>query len=109
MLDFRPHKIKGFVLTYGGKDEDGIPLPDIKEEFELDCHIEINGSASQVFYVDGVARNYSAIVYLDRDCREFKKGETVLLFGLDGQIPNDKQFVVLSFVRGQLNARLWVS
>jgi len=48
-------------------------------------------------------------VYLNQDCREFKKGERVRLFGLDGLVPNDKDFEVVGFHRNQLNAQLWVS
>ena len=109
MLDFRPHKIVVITLVNGGKDEDGMPLPDTEASTELHCRIEPNGSASQVHYEDGVAQNYSFTVYLDQDCREFKKGEIVRLYGLDGLVPNDKNFVVVGFHRYQLNARLWVS
>lgn len=109
MLDFRPHKIKAITFISGGKNEDGMPLPDTEEEIELDCRIVPNGSASQVHYDDGEARNYSFTVYLNQDCREFKKGERVRLFGLDGLVPNDKDFEVVGFHRNQLNAQLWVS
>lgn len=108
MLDFRPHKIISVTHTGGGDDEEGVPLPDVEEFEEIPCRIEPNGSASQVHYEDGIARNYSFTVYLDQDCREFVAGEKVRLEGLDGQVKNDKEFVVLGFHRYQLNARLWV-
>lgn len=109
MLDFRPHKLQVVLFAPGGYDEDGAPLPDAESTEEIPCRIESNGSASQVKFEDGVAHNYSYSIYLDHDCRTFKVGEKVRLFGLDGQpLENSKQFEVIGFFRNQLNARLWV-
>lgn len=109
MLNFRPHKLQVILHVGGGLDEDGVPLPDIETVEEMSCRIESNGSAAQVRFNDGVARNYSYSIYLNQDCRTFSVGEKVRLFGLDGiPLENDKQFEVIGFFRNQLNARLWV-
>ena len=108
MFDFRPHKIQVITFTSGGRDEDGVMLPDTESMEELPCRIIPNGSASQVRFEDGIAKNYSFSVYLNQDCREFHVGEKVRLIGLDGQIDSDKQYKVIGFFRNQLNARLWV-
>ena len=109
MLSFRPHKLQVVTSVSGGVDEDGVMLPDTESFEEMPCRIEPNGSAGQVHFEDGVARNYSYTIYLDHDCRTFKAGEKVRLFGLDGdELENDKQFEVIGFFRNQLNARLWV-
>lgn len=108
MFSFRPHILKAVTYVSGGKDSKGRPLPDTESVVEIPCRIESNGSAAQVHYKDGVAHNYSFMVYLNSDCREFHIGDKVRLCGLDGQIENDKEFEVLGFFRNQLNARLWV-
>jgi len=109
MLDFRPHLLKVANITKGGKDALGQPLSDIEQWEDVPCRIEANGSGNQVVYLDGVARNYSYAIYLNQDCREFRRGEKVRLFGLvDVELKGDKQFEVLGFFRNQLNARLWV-
>lgn len=109
MLSFRPHKIQVVTFISGGMDENGVMLPDKEETQEMSCRIESNGSAGRVHYEDGIARNYSYTIYLDQDCRDFKVGEKVRLFGMDGKaLENDKQFEVIGFFRNQLSARLWV-
>ena len=109
MLDFRPHKLQVVTFTSGGVDEDGVMLPDTENTEELPCRIESNSSAGQVRFSDGVAHNYSYLIYLDQDCRTFSIGEKVRLYGVDGEaLENDKQFEVIGFFRNQLNARLWV-
>jgi hypothetical protein len=108
MFDFRPHKLQVVTFVAGGFDEHGIPQPDTESVVELPCRIVPNGSASQVRFNDGKAYNYSYSIYLNQDCRLFSIGEKVRLFGLDGEIENDKQFEVIGFVRNLLNARLWV-
>ena len=109
MLNFRPHKLQVITFTSGGYDENGVPLPDTEATEELECRIEPNGSAAQVRFDDGVAHNYSYSIYLNQDCRTFKVGEKVILFGQDGlPLENSKQFEVVGFFRNQLNARLWV-
>lgn len=109
MLDFRPHKLQVVTFVSGGVDADGVMLPDTESVEEMPCRIESNGSAGQVRFSDGVARNYSYSIYLNQDCRTFSVGEKVRLFGLDGEaLENDKQFEVIGFFRNQLNARLWV-
>ncbi len=109
MLNFRPHKLRVITFADGGFDENGVPQPDTESFEELECRIESNGSAMQVKYDDGVAHNYSYSIYLNQDCRIFKVGEKVILFGLDGQpLENGKEFEVIGFFRNQLNARLWV-
>lgn len=108
MLNFRPHKLQLITTTDGGTDEDGVPIPDTESTEEMHCHIEPNGRG-EVIYLDGVATNYSYHIYLDNDCTEFKKGDRVRLFGLDGsELENDKSFTVKQFFRYQLNAQLWV-
>lgn len=108
MLNLRPHILKAVTFVSGGKDSFGRPLPDTETVTEIPCRIESNGSASQVHYEDGVAHNYSFMVYLNNDCREFHVGDKVRLSGLDGNIDSDKEYEVLGFFRNQLNARLWV-
>lgn len=109
MINFRPHKIQAITFVSGGFDADGVMLPDEERIEEFACRIEPNGSAGRVHYEDGIARNYSYTIYLDSDCRTFKVGEKVRLFGSEGEsFENDKQFEVLGFFRNQLNARLWV-
>ncbi len=109
MLDFRPHTIQvATIVSGGGFDENGMPIPDVGTWESIPCRIEPNGTGNKVVYIDGIATNYSFTVYLDQDCREFQKGEKVKLVGLDGEVGNDKQFEVLGFFRFQLNARLWV-
>ena len=109
MLDFRPHKLQVVTFVSGGVDQDGVMLPDTESVEEVPCRIEPNGSASKVRFDDGVARNYSYLIYLDHDCRTFSVGEKVKLYGVDGEeLENDKQFEVIGFFRNQLNARLWV-
>ncbi len=108
MLSFRPHTLRVVTHTGGGYDEMGQPIADNESVEEVPCRIEPNGSAQEVYFDDGVARNYSFTVYLDQDCREFHVGEKVRLVGLDGLVENDRQFEVKGFFRNQLNARLWV-
>lgn len=108
-MDFRPDTLQVITFTAGGVDEDGSLLPDEESSEEMRCRIEPNGSAGKVIYNDGVAHNYSYAIYLDHDCRTFKVGEKVNLFGADGsKLENDKQFEVIGFFRNQLNAKLWV-
>lgn len=108
MLNFRPHKIQLISSITGGKDDNGMPLPDTENVEEMSCHIEPNGRGN-VIYLDGVATNYSYHIFLDQNCSEFKKGDRVRLFGIDGkELENDKTFVVMQFFRYQLNAQLWV-
>lgn len=108
MLNFRPHKLQVVTSSGGGLNEDGVPLPDTQTTEEMPCRIVPNGSAQQIKFDDGTAHIYSFSVYLNQDCREFTIGEKVKLIGLDGEIPNDKEFKVLGFFRNQLNACLWV-
>ena len=108
MLNFRPHKLQVVSYTGGGLDENGVPQPDTETVEEMPCRIEPNGSAQQISFEDGTAHIYTYSIYLNQDCREFAIGEKVRLFGLDGEIDNDKEFKVLGFFRNQLNARLWV-
>ena len=108
MLQFRPHILKVITYVSGGKDNLGRPLPDTETVTDVPCRIEPNGSASQVHYEDGVAHNYSFLVYLDKDCPELHINDRVRLSGLDGDISNDKEFTVLGFFRNQLNAKVWV-
>lgn len=73
----------------------------------MECHIEPNGRGD-VIYLDGVATNYSYHIFLNQDCSEFEKGDKVRLFGLSGELENDKTFTVKQFFRYQLGAQLWV-
>jgi hypothetical protein len=107
-MDFRPHKLQVVTFTGGGLDENGIPQQDTSSIEELPCRIVPNGSAQQIPFIDGTSHVYSFSIFLNQDCRTFSIGEKVKLFGLDGEVPNDKEFTVLGFIRNQLNARLWV-
>lgn len=109
MLNFRPHTIQLITTTQGGgTDEDGIPIPDTESVEEMRCNIVPNGRG-EVIYLDGVATNYSYHIFLDQNCSEFKKGDRVRLFGLDGkELTSDKGFTVKQFFRYQLNAQVWV-
>ena len=108
MINFRPHKLQVVSSSGGGIDKDGIPRPDTETTEEMSCRIVPNGSAQQIRFDDGTSHIYSFAVYLNHDCRTFSVGEKVRLIGLDGEIPNDKEFTVLGFFRNQLHARLWV-
>lgn len=109
MLNFRPHRIQLITTSKaGGVDEDGVPIPDTESVEDMRCNIVPNGRG-EVIYLDGTATNYSYHIFLDRDCPDFKKGDRVKLFGLDGkELKSDKGYVVKQFFRYQLNAQVWV-
>lgn len=73
------------------------------------CRYEAASGNGTVQGVDGSRVNYTALVYLPKDCPKFPEGAEVTVTinreGIEGEIHKDK---VLRFHRGQLNARLWL-
>ena len=64
------------------------------------------GKAEVIVFDDGTTSVYRYIIYMDRDCKDFKKDEQVRVSRKDGSILVEAK--VLGFQRGQLNARIWV-
>jgi hypothetical protein len=74
---------------------------------EIPCRAVQNGSAANVVFLGGVSKPYSYMIYLNKDCRNFTIGEKVCVFDkADSTLLFEKE--VLSFQRGQMDARIWV-
>ena len=105
---FRPHILRVIHFVPGGMDDEGRPLPDTETYEDIECRIVPMTTGQKVIYADGKSYSASFVVYLDRDCREFDRGERVRLFGRDGEIRDSQGFEVKFFHRYSMDAKLWV-
>lgn len=74
-------------------------------EGEIKCGYTPAGEANELKFEDGSTKVYSYTVTLPRDCRDFAIGDRVRLLMLNGQI---QEFTVKSFLRYQLQCKMWV-
>lgn len=108
IVSFRPHTLSYQITTEGREDENGDFHPgETSFAGEIPCRCEPNGGKAEVIvFDDGTTSVYRYIIYMDRDCKEFKKDEKVRVSRKDGSVLVEAK--VLGFQRGQLNARIWV-
>lgn len=112
VLKVYPHKII-VTTTTGGTDgytdEEGYyhKGTDYQTSEEvIECQAVPSSTPNNVItYDDGSQVQYSYSVLLDRNCREFIRGEKVTLNLLNGVSHN---LTVKDFYRYQSNAKLWV-
>lgn len=107
MVSFRPHRLKYEVVTEGYEDENG-DYHEGESHFEgdIECRYERDGKPTEYAFDDGTTAVSHYIVYLDKDCKVFNRGDVIRLYDEKGELFTEKR--VLEFSRGQLNARLWV-
>ena len=109
MVSFRPHILKYETITSVGQTDDNGDYVQGSADYtgEIPCRAVQNGSANNVVFLGGVSKQYSYMIYLNKDCRNFSIGEKVRVFDkVDSTLLFEKE--VLSFERGQLDAKIWV-
>lgn len=106
-VSFRPHKIrKVYDDTWVTLENGDVVQGNVSYGELIKCRYEPNGRAASINLGDGKVYMYNYTVYLDRNAPEFKYGESVQLFGLNGECMG--KYVVLGFHRGQLDCKIWV-
>lgn len=107
MIDIRPHTIVLHSDGEGHYDASGdwIAGGSVASE-PVPCRYEDNGKAETIRLDDGSDYRYTYVVYLDVDCPDYRKGQTVELFG--GRGGSLGRFTVQGFHRRQLHSVLWV-
>lgn len=106
VLSLKPHKIQLYKAGQSYRKENG----DLVNEqpvfqFEEPCDVVSSGKASERQFEDGKRKTYSYTIYLDKNCKDYHIGDHVRLILNTGA---EYDFIVLGFVRYQMQAKLWV-
>ena len=112
VLKVYPHKLIITTITGGTggyKDDDGYyhkGTDGTTSKEEISCQAVPSSTPHNIItYDDGTQVEYTYSIFLDRNCREFKRDEKVTLQLLNG-VSHD--LTVKDFHRYQSNAKLWV-
>ncbi|MCM1219100.1 MAG: hypothetical protein NC548_31850 [Lachnospiraceae bacterium] len=105
-LEFKPCTLSYLEATPGYEDENGDYHAGVSQwQGEINCGYVPAGASNEIKYEDGSISVYSYTVTLPSNSREFVRGERVRLNMLNG---NAQEFTVKSFLRYQLQCKMWV-
>lgn len=106
VLDFKPHEFCYSVVTKGDFDENGYYTGDTIEWSEpVKVNAVQNEGAELIHnYADGEDIQYTYTIYLEKNCKDFVKGEKVRLNYYGKQV----ELTVKGFKRFQHQCKLWV-
>lgn len=110
VLKMMPHRLEVLSIGESYEDEDG-NFHQGKPEWSdySKCDAVPNGQANTITTPNGDVKQYSYVIYLPKNSREFKTGEKVRIsfFG-QGVKPEKKEFTVLGFHAYQHQCKMWV-
>lgn len=107
VLRMKPHHLSYLVSQPGYEDGNGYyHAKESRWEGCIPCDaVPSAGKAGEEVFSDGVAREYSYVVYLPASCRQFALGDVVRLSFPDGM---EREFEVKGFHRWQLQCKMWL-
>ena len=106
VLDLKKYCVSAIKVEESYIDENGDPHEGATKMvgcYECDI-VPAGGSNNQITFGDGEVDYYSYTIYLPADCREFKRGEKIIVKRFD----IEKEYVVKGFQRYQLQSKIWV-
>jgi hypothetical protein len=81
MVTQYPYILKIKVLTGGGQDANGYPIPSSSVDLEYKCRYRPNTQARQINTVDGQNVVYRGTVYLPKGVYNIKTGDVITVVG----------------------------
>lgn len=106
VLQIRPNRLSYLVAQPGYEDDNGDYHPGEQSwEGDIKCGCTPSGAANVITYEDGSTAIYSYTVTLPVTCKDFAKGDRVRVEMLNGQT---QEFTVKSFIRYQLQCKIWI-
>lgn len=107
VLNLKPHTLRYLIVSDGYEEENGDyhEGESLWSEISIPCDVVPAGKANEVAFEDGVVKTYSYIVYLSKDCIDFKLGDRIkiCLFG-----ETEREFEVKGFHRYQHQCKMWI-
>ena len=105
VLKLKPHRLAYWQMTDGCVDENGDPHEGEKTLVDCcECDLKPAGSANEIQFEDGVVESYSYTIYLPSNCRDFNRGDVIVVDHFNKRT----EFVVKGFQRYQLQCKIWV-
>lgn len=110
ILKMKPHRLEVFQDAQGYEDENGDFHAGTPSWIDYICCDAVPaGRASSIATPDGKEEIYSYVLYLPKECREFKLGERVRVsFFENGQSIDKKEFTVKGFHAYQHQCKMWL-